>query len=92
MTNGGHVGSIRELPRGARLSVEIKKIEIKEVLPHSGCEKKYRNRGRFAFGNRCEGEGTGPNVKVYQSSMYEASPKGKNIQCSTQIKKVQPFR
>ena len=59
MTNGGHIGSIRELPRGARLSVEIKKIEIKEVLPHSGCEKKYRNRGRFAFGNRHKGEGMG---------------------------------
>ena len=34
----------------------------------------------------------GPNVKVYQSSIYEASPKGKNIQQSTHIKKVQPFR
>ena len=57
MTNGGHIGSIRELPRGVRLSV--KKIETKEIPPHSGCKKKYRNRGRFAFRNRCKGEGTG---------------------------------
>ena len=59
MTNGGHIGSIRELPRGGRLSIEIKKTEIREILPHSGCEKKYRNRGRFAFGNRREEEGMG---------------------------------
>ena len=52
MTNGGHVGSIRELPRGARLSVEIWKVETKEILPHSGCEEKYRNRGRVIFRNR----------------------------------------
>ena len=44
MTIGGHAGSARELPRGVRLSVEIKKMETKEVLPHSGCEEKYRNR------------------------------------------------
>ena len=59
MTNGEHVGSVRELPRGARLSIAIKKTEIREILPHSGCEKKYRNRGRFAFRNRCERERTG---------------------------------
>ena len=59
MTNGGHIGSTRELPRGARLSVEIKKIAIREILPHSGCEKKYRNRGRFALRNRHKGEGIG---------------------------------
>ena len=58
MTNGGHVGSARELPRGVRLSIEIK-TKIREILPHSGCKKKYRNRGRFALGNRHKGEGTG---------------------------------
>ena len=33
-----------------------------------------------------------PSMKMYQSSVYKASPKGKNIQQSTHIKKVQLFR
>ena len=39
MTNRGYVGSVRELPRGARLSIEIKETKMREVLPHSGCEE-----------------------------------------------------
>ena len=56
---GGHVGSTREPPIGARLSIEVKMVTKLDVLPHSGCEKKSRNRGRLTFRNRHKRKGMG---------------------------------
>ena len=92
MTKGGHIDSARELPRGERLSVEIKMVTNEKSYSTQEAKRRSGTEVGLPSGTGARERERGPKEKVYWSSVCEVSPKGKKVQCNTHIKKEHLFR